>query len=100
MGGGTSASAPLWGGIAALFGQYLSNSGITLKNVIKATPGGFNGLLYQTKLNGTGSFRDVISGSNNLQTSSCALCSATVGFDDLTGLGTPNISVLLSNLYP
>jgi subtilase family serine protease len=100
MGGGTSASAPLWGGIAALLGQYLSNRGITLQNVIKTTPGGFNGLLYQTKLNGTGSFRDVVSGNNNLRASSCTLCTATVGFDDLTGLGTPNVSALFSNLYP
>ena len=100
MFGGTSVSAPLWGGIAALYGQYLSNKGISLQNVVKATPGGFNGLLYQTKLNGTGSFRDVVTGNNNLQASSCTLCSATVGFDDLTGLGSPNISVLFPNLYP
>jgi hypothetical protein len=98
MGGGTSASTPLWGGIVALYGQYLSNKGTTLQNVIKATPGGFNGLLYQTKLNGTGSFRNVVTGNNNLQTTTCTLCSATVGFDDLTGLGTPNVSVLFSNL--
>ncbi|AIY42865.1 Family S53 non-peptidase homologue [Collimonas arenae] len=99
MSGGTSASTPIWAGISALFGQYLGNKGSSLAALIKATPGGFNGLLYQAKLmQGTNpAFYDIVSGSNNLGSMQCAICTAVPGYDNVTGLGVPNSSKLFAN---
>ncbi|HEX7644925.1 MAG TPA: DUF4214 domain-containing protein [Burkholderiaceae bacterium] len=99
MAGGTSVAAPLWAGIGALFGQYLGNKGSSLAGLTSTTPGGFNGLIYQAKttLGATAGFYDVASGSNNLTLSPCAICSAASGYDDVTGLGAPNVSALFSN---
>ncbi|MBV8665651.1 MAG: DUF4214 domain-containing protein [Burkholderiaceae bacterium] len=98
--GGTSASAPIWAGISALLGQYLANQNISLSNLVSKTKGGFNGLLYGTVQSpGTGSgFYDITSGTNNLTTSLCALCTAQTGYDDVTGLGTPNVASLFANI--
>jgi nitrate reductase NapAB chaperone NapD len=99
MSGGTSASTPIWAGISALFGQYLTNKGGSLATLIKATPGGFNGLLYQAKVTQGSSpgFYDIISGSNNLTSSPCTICSAVAGYDNITGLGAPNSGKLFAN---
>lgn len=99
MAGGTSVAAPVWAGIGALFGQYLNNKGTSLVGLTSTTPGGFNGLLYQAKtiLGSTSGFYDVISGSNNLSSSACGICSAVSGYDDVTGLGAPNVTALFSN---
>ena len=99
MAGGTSVAAPVWAGIGALFGQYLSNKGSSLATLTSTTPGGFNGLIYQSKLiqGNTAGFYDITSGSNNLSTNTCAICNAVSGYDDVTGLGAPNVSVLFSN---
>ncbi len=94
MAGGTSVSAPVWAGIGALFSQYLSAKGLSLSSLTSTTPGGFNGLLYQASATG---FHDVISGSNNLTLNPCAICDAGVGYDSVTGLGTPNVTALFSN---
>ena len=85
--------------IGALFGQYLGNKGSSLAGLTSTTPGGFNGLIYQAKttLGATAGFYDVASGSNNLTLSPCAICSAASGYDDVTGLGAPNVSALFSN---
>jgi subtilase family serine protease len=96
MYGGTSASAPLWAGISALFGQYLANKSQSLATLIKATPGGFNGLLYQSNVAQGSAFHDVVSGSNNLTSTPAPLCSAGTGFDDVTGLGAPDVANLFS----
>jgi subtilase family serine protease len=99
MSGGTSASSPIWAGISALFAQHLANEGKSLPALIKATPGGFNGLLYQSKLTqgSNVSFYDVISGSNDLTATPCPLCSAGPGYDEVTGLGAPNVTNLFAN---
>ncbi|MEO6921340.1 MAG: S53 family peptidase [Collimonas sp.] len=99
MSGGTSASTPIWAGISALFGQYLGNKGSSLATLIKATPGGFNGLLYQAKVTqGTSpGFIDIVLGSNNLGSTPCTICSAVAGYDNVTGLGVPNSSKLFAN---
>jgi subtilase family serine protease len=70
--GGTSASAPIVGGVYALAGNAASTS-------------------YPSSLpyGATGSLHDVTSGSNG----SCGgsyLCTAGAGYDGPTGLGTPN----------
>jgi subtilase family serine protease len=99
MAGGTSASAPIWAGIGALFGQYLANEGKSLPALISATAGGFNGMIYRMKLTqgGASGFYDILSGSNNLTTNPCAICTATAGYDNVTGLGAPDATSLFSN---
>jgi hypothetical protein len=99
MSGGTSASSPIWAGVSALFAQHLANEGKSLATLVKNTPGGFNGILYQSKLTqGTNvGFFDVVSGTNNLVALSCTLCNAGPGYDEVTGLGTPTVANLLAN---
>lgn len=99
MAGGTSASSPIWTGIGALFGQYLANEGKSLSVLTSSTPGGLNGLIYQMKLiqASTSGFYPIVSGSNNLTTNPCSICTATTGYDDLTGLGAPNVTSMFSN---
>jgi hypothetical protein len=94
MAGGTSVSTPLWAGTSALLAQHLANKGASLPALVRATPGGFNGLLYQTRLTqgGNVALRDIVSGTNNLTLNACSLCSAATGYDDVTGLGVPNLA--------
>ena len=85
VGGGTSQSAPLWAGLAAVMNQYLiANSGRAL--------GDLNPLLYRTAQGAPlPGFRDVVLGGN-------AVDDATPGYDLVTGLGTPDIDNLVRNL--
>jgi hypothetical protein len=94
MGGGTSVATPLWAGLSALLAQHLAAKGSSLATLIRATPGGFNGLLYQSRMTqGAGAaLRDITSGSNNLAAGSCAPCSASAGYDEVTGLGVPDLA--------
>jgi len=72
--GGTSWGAPTWAAFVALINQKTG------------TPLGFmNPKLYP--LNGTAAFNDVKTGSNGA-------FSANVGYDLVTGLGTPNVSAI------
>ena len=76
VGGGTSQSAPIWSGLAAVMNQYLvENGGRPL--------GDLNPLLYKvaegSRLPG---FRDITLGGN-------AVADAAPGYDLVTGLGTP-----------
>jgi kumamolisin len=85
VGGGTSQAAPLWAGLAAVMNQYLvQNGGRRL--------GDLNPLLYTvaegSRLPG---FRDVILGGN-------AVANATPGYDLVTGLGTPDVDNLVTNI--
>jgi kumamolisin len=85
VGGGTSQSAPIWAGLAAVMNQYLlANGGREL--------GDLNPLLYRiaegAPLPG---FRDITLGGNAVDT-------ATSGYDLVTGLGTPDIDNLVRNL--
>ncbi len=98
--GGTSAGTPLWAGFAAVLGEKMANEGQSLSALIQATPGGFNGLLYQSQLTqGTAAgFYPVTSGSNNLTAIiPCILCTAGPGYSDVTGLGAPNFTALLAH---
>jgi subtilase family serine protease len=94
--GGTSEGAPQWAAIAANFSQYLKSKNTSFASLL-TSKNGFNGILYQTKLEqmNSYSFFDVSMGSNG--NSSCVLCSAATGFDDLTGLGVPNVGVLFGH---
>lgn len=85
VGGGTSQSAPLWAGLAAVMNQWLvANGGRQL--------GDLNPLLYQvaqgSRLPG---FRDVTLGGN-------AVANALPGYDMVTGLGTPDVDNLVRNI--
>jgi len=80
--GGTSWSAPSWAGFAALINQARTAAGLS-------PIGQLNPKIYP--LNGTAAFRDITSGSNGAY-------SCTLGYDLVTGLGTPNVGVLLQDL--
>lgn len=97
--GGTSASAPLWAGFAALVNQNsLRNGGGLLgfpnPSLYSFGPGGSNAAIYNTV------FHDV----NDLSTNSVdpntadTQFLATTGFDDATGLGSFNGQPLIQAL--
>jgi kumamolisin len=78
--GGTSAVAPLWAGLLALFNQSLGK------------PVGYlNPNLYQTVATKTGTLRDITSGNNGD-------FAAGPGWDACTGWGSPNGTTLLKAL--
>jgi kumamolisin len=82
--GGTSAVAPLWAGLVAIFNQQLGR------------PVGFlNPALYQIGQKG-GSFRDITSGNND--TSGSGSYTSGPGWDACTGWGSPNGVNLLQAL--
>jgi len=80
--GGTSLSAPIWAGICALINDARVKNG-------KSTLGFLPPLLYP--LVNTSRFRDITSGNNGAY-------SCSVGYDKVTGLGSPNIKNLISAL--
>jgi len=97
MVGGTSAPTPFWAGVTALLAQKLAQEGTSLAAQVRATPGGFNGLLYQPRLsqgNAPG-LVGLLSGSNDLA-GNCSLCEALGGYNDATGLGRPDVASLLA----
>lgn len=79
--GGTSWATPLWAGFATLINQSRAAAGT-------GPLGALNPRLYP--LLGTSAFHDVTSGSNGAYT-------ATVGYDRVTGLGSPNVAALLQS---
>jgi kumamolisin len=84
--GGTSCAAPIWSGFTALFNQKAAAAG-------KANMGFANPKLYPL-LSGSAyatTFHDVKTGSNGD-------FSATTGYDDTTGIGTPIADALTTNL--
>jgi subtilase family serine protease len=96
VGGGTSAGAPQWAAITAMLAQNRVNLKKTsMQTLLASTPGGLNGILYQTKLD-TAAMFDVRSGNNNGTGKACAICNAGVGYDAATGLGVPNVTSLVA----
>ena len=78
--GGTSAVAPLWAGLIALFNQAL------------AKPIGYlNPDLYENIARSAGTFRDITSGNNGAY-------QAGPGWDPCTGWGSPNGTAIQQNL--
>ena len=88
--GGTSAGAPQWAGILAGLAQYLTINGYSYSGLLTQA-GGLNSILYKLAINKPNSFYNVATGSDG----NCSLCYATVGYNDVTGLGVP----LVSNFY-
>ncbi|MEX8496112.1 peptidase S53 [Sphaerotilus sp.] len=89
--GGTSLSTPQWAGIVATANAMRDQSGRaaiglsqpTIYSQIALVPGTY-----------ASSFLDVVTGVNG----PCATCASKTGFDEVTGLGTPQVSSLLSVL--
>ena len=86
--GGTSAAAPNWAGIVALLNQAGSAEG----------SGALNTRLYalgrqQYAPGGSGPFHDVVSGNNSFN--AVTGFSAGIGYDLCTGLGTPDVDLLV-----
>lgn len=94
--GGTSAGAPQWAAIMAQFAQYLQTKSVLLSSMVQGSAG-FNSLIYQAKLQqaSKSSFFDITTGSDNTGRGACVLCSARPGYDDVTGLGVPNVGNFL-----
>jgi len=86
--GGTSLAAPMWAGLSALANasreqaslQKLGGGHALLYGQVGAVPGNY-----------ASAFADIRLGSHG----TCITCSARAGYDQLTGLGTPNASALL-----
>ncbi len=86
-GGGTSQSAPIWAGIAALINDKFEST--------SAAPlGDLNPLLYEVAKGSTvaPSFRDVRLGGN------AVIPGGRPGYDMVTGLGSPNVDNLTKNI--
>jgi hypothetical protein len=88
--GGTSAGSPQWAALIAIADQLRVNAGkTTLDGPTVTLP-----LLYSTYTNPTAyaaDFHDVTSGSSGEY-------SATVGYDEVTGLGTPKANAIVQTL--
>ena len=80
--GGTSWSAPTWAALCALINEARANAS-------KPPIGLLGPNIYP--LIGTSNFRDITSGSNGHY-------SAGAGYDPVTGIGVPNMSVLIQTL--
>jgi len=89
--GGTSIGAPQWAGLVAVANARRAAIG-------KKPLGDFHAALYQAIANSpvphAASFADVVDGRDG----ACAACVAAIGYDTLTGWGTPNADVLLPAL--
>jgi kumamolisin len=87
--GGTSLGTPIWAGFCALINDGRAK-------LFKPPMGLLNTSLYP--LNGTNNFRDITSGSNAIGANSGGSYSAAAGYDEVTGLGAPVMSVLAQTL--
>ena len=86
---GTSWSAPTWAGFAALINQG--------RGIVGRLPLGLlNPRIYP--LIGTGNFYDITSGNNALGASANGNYAAGVGYDECTGIGSPDVGSLLDTL--
>jgi hypothetical protein len=89
--GGTSLSTPQWAGLVAVANAMRARAA-------KAVLGAPHALLYGQigAVAGTYAvaFADIVKGSDG----TCASCAARAGYDQVTGLGTPNVTALLTTL--
>jgi subtilase family serine protease len=87
--GGTSAGSPQWAAIFALVNQA--------RAAHSKGPLGFANTLLYTAVNHAADFHDITVGNNQLVGTPVGF-SATAGWDDATGWGTPNVTNLISDL--
>ncbi|HEX8957536.1 MAG TPA: DUF4214 domain-containing protein [Burkholderiaceae bacterium] len=100
LGGGTSASSPIWAGFAALFGESVGANNQTLLSKLGAPSGGFSQILYQMAASGNaaGLFHQATAGSNDAIGAYCQLCTATGTYNEVTGLGSPDVANMMAYL--
>ena len=89
--GGTSLSTPQWAGILAVANATRK---LNSKTALGAPHSNLYGAIASVPGTYASAFNDIAKGSNG----SCAACTAKSGYDLLSGLGTPNISSLLTSL--
>jgi len=89
--GGTSLSTPQWAGLMAVANALRLQSG---KAVLGAPHSVLYGQIATSATSYSSVFADVTRGSDG----TCTTCTARQGYDPLSGLGTPNVSNLLSAL--
>lgn len=89
--GGTSLSTPQWAGVLAVANAQRIKSGLSML-------GRPHQALYQGIASNASTYSadllDVTMGNDG----NCGLCAAGPGYDEVTGLGTPNIDALLTTL--
>jgi subtilase family serine protease len=88
--GGTSLATPQWAGLIAVANALRAQTSLAPIGQAQATLYG----LGAQAASYASAFLDITTGSNG----SCAACSAGVGYDLPTGLGTPNAAALLAVL--
>jgi len=86
--GGTSWSSPTCAGFCALLNQSRANAGLSSIGLLGPQ-------IYP--LIGSGNFRDITSG-NNATSNSSGLYSATVGYDEASGIGAPLVQTLAQSV--
>jgi subtilase family serine protease len=86
--GGTSLSAPQWAGVLTIVNAQRA---VASKSALGAPHSVLYGSVAGTATNYAGAFLDITKGSDG----TCAACSAKAGYDNPTGLGTPNVASLL-----
>jgi len=85
VGGGTSQAAPIWAGLAALINETFAAGGVD-------PLGELNPTLYRVSRGSVvPGFRDIRLGGN-------AVSPGGVGYDMVTGLGSPNVENLVKNI--
>lgn len=89
--GGTSLSAPQWAGVLTVANAQRA---LASKSALGAPHSVLYGSVASTASYYAGAFLDVTKGSDG----TCAACSAKTGYDNPTGLGTPNVDALLPYL--
>lgn len=87
--GGTSAASPTFGAILSLVNSHRLSHG-------KKTIGWANPLLHAAAAASSTSYHDITEGNNGY--GQCAGFNATVGWDPMTGWGTPNFPELVRQL--
>lgn len=94
--GGTSAGAPQWAALIALAdsgSNRIQGSGISTVNADGASP--FYTIAGTAKAINSANYLDITSGTNG----TCGVnCTAAVGYDLTTGVGSPVANVLVTNL--
>ena len=89
--GGTSLSTPQWAGLVAIANAVRATTG-------KQPVGALHSTLYGQIASVPGTYASVFSDITASSNGTCSLCTARIGYDALTGLGTPNVTSLLTTL--
>ncbi|MBV8665573.1 MAG: peptidase S53 [Burkholderiaceae bacterium] len=89
--GGTSLATPQWAGLVAVANAMRAQAA---KSLLGAPHTILYGQIASTPGNYASAFDDVVKGADG----ACSTCGARTGYDEVTGLGTPNGSSMLSLL--